>query len=142
MAVVSLAGYGLAGANLSRHIALHVSLTVMLLCFIMGLQNAIITKISSSVIRTTHVTGMVTDLGIEFGKYIYWNKNAKLDGMVIANRSKMRLLGSLLLMFFSGGLAGVLGFQHLGFSATIPLAAILMILAVVPVFDDLRIWYK
>jgi uncharacterized membrane protein YoaK (UPF0700 family) len=38
--------------------------TVMLLCFTMGLQNAILTKISGAVIRTTHLTGMVTDVGI------------------------------------------------------------------------------
>ncbi len=31
----------------------------------MGLQNATITRISSGVVRTTHVTGVVTDLGLE-----------------------------------------------------------------------------
>ena len=49
--------------------------TGILLCFTMGLQNAIITKISDAVIRTTHVTGMVTDLGIELGKALYFNRN-------------------------------------------------------------------
>jgi len=39
----------------------------VLLCFIMGLQNAVITKISHAEIRTTHVTGLVTDVGIELG---------------------------------------------------------------------------
>jgi len=42
---------------------LFVSATVMLLCFIMGLQNAVISKISRSEIRTTHVTGLVTRRG-------------------------------------------------------------------------------
>jgi uncharacterized membrane protein YoaK (UPF0700 family) len=31
----------------------------------MGLQNATITRISSGVVRTTHVTGVLTDLGLE-----------------------------------------------------------------------------
>ena len=44
--------------------------TMMLLCFTMGLQNAIITKISHAEIRTTHVTGIVTDIGIELGKLL------------------------------------------------------------------------
>jgi glycolate oxidase iron-sulfur subunit len=35
---------------------------VLLLSFIMGLQNATVTKMSSE-IRTTHMTGIVTDLG-------------------------------------------------------------------------------
>ena len=60
---VFLLGFGLLGARLSRMPALFVPATVMLLCFIMGLQNAVITKLSKAVIQTTHVTGIVTDLG-------------------------------------------------------------------------------
>jgi uncharacterized membrane protein YoaK (UPF0700 family) len=134
----------LAGANLSHHMGLHVSLTVMLLCFIMGLQNAIITKISNSRIRTTHVTGLVTDLGIELGKLFYWNieKEHPPENMVLGNRIKLRLLASLLLMFFIGGLAGAFGFNHIGFISTIPLAFILLILAIVPVLDDVVFRFK
>ncbi|NLT30917.1 MAG: DUF1275 domain-containing protein, partial [Propionibacterium sp.] len=40
-------------------------LFIPVLCFTMGLQNAIVTKASGAQIRTTHVTGMVTDIGIE-----------------------------------------------------------------------------
>lgn len=134
-----LLGFGLAGANLARHMGLYVSLTVMLLCFIMGLQNAIITKISGSVIRTTHVTGIVTDIGIELGKLFYWNieKEHQPAAMVTGNRVKLRLLSSLLLMFFIGGLMGAFGFKSIGFVSTIPLAFILLILAIVPILDDL-----
>lgn len=38
----------------------------------MGLQNATITKISGSVIRTTHITGVITDLGIEGVQFFHW----------------------------------------------------------------------
>jgi uncharacterized membrane protein YoaK (UPF0700 family)/anti-anti-sigma regulatory factor len=38
----------------------------------MGLQNATITRISSGVVRTTHVTGVITDLGIEIALLWYW----------------------------------------------------------------------
>ena len=34
------------------------------LCFVCGVQNATITTVSRSVVRTTHLTGIVTDLGI------------------------------------------------------------------------------
>ena len=43
-------------------------ITVVLLCFSMGLRNAVITKLSRAEIRTTHITGIVTDIGIEIGK--------------------------------------------------------------------------
>ena len=39
-------------------------------------QNAMITKVSNAEIRTTHVTGMVTDIGIEIGKLLYWNRSS------------------------------------------------------------------
>jgi uncharacterized membrane protein YoaK (UPF0700 family) len=105
----------------------------------MGLQNAMITKISKAEIRTTHVTGLVTDIGIELGKLVYWNASRDEPGMsaVKADRSKLRLLTSLLGMFFTGGIVGAMGFKYVGFIATIPLAAMLVVLAAVPLVDDL-----
>lgn len=130
--------FGVVGANLATHVWLFVSMTVMLLCFIMGLQNAIVTKISNSVIRTTHVTGMVTDIGIELGKLVYinWDRHGKNLPTVRANREKLRMQSTLLILFFVGGLAGAFGFSRLGYAATIPLAAYLFMLAVLPVLQD------
>jgi uncharacterized membrane protein YoaK (UPF0700 family) len=41
----------------------------------MGLQNATITKISGAVVRTTHLTGIFTDLGLEGIQYLFWYKD-------------------------------------------------------------------
>jgi uncharacterized membrane protein YoaK (UPF0700 family) len=129
--------FGLTGGHLREHHWLFVPATVCLLCFTMGLQNAIITKISHAEIRTTHVTGMVTDIGIELGKWIYWSR---MEGAppVKPNWTKLKLLSSLVGLFFSGGVIGALGFKHLGFSSALPLAAGLVVLAAVPLVDDLR----
>jgi uncharacterized membrane protein YoaK (UPF0700 family) len=127
--------FGLLGANLAQRMGLFVPVTVTLLCFIMGLQNAIITKISKAEIRTTHVTGLVTDLGIELGKLFYWNKINR-QVLVLGNRDRLRLLASLLAMFFVGGVVGAIGFKHLGYLSTVPLAAVLIMLAAVPIADD------
>ncbi len=43
----------------------------------MGLQNATITRISSGVVRTTHMTGIVTDLGIEIVQFVYWVRDRR-----------------------------------------------------------------
>jgi uncharacterized membrane protein YoaK (UPF0700 family) len=102
--------------------------TVALLCFIMGLQNAIITKISRAEIRTTHVTGLVTDIGIELGGLLCRRGRPA---------AKLRLLTSLLAMFVLGALGGAFGFKHAGFVVTIPLAVLLLALAIVPLCDDL-----
>ncbi len=61
--------FGLVGAiTLGWPTPFAVPLTVLLLAYLMGLQNAVVTKMSSAQIRTTHMTGVVTDLGIEMGK--------------------------------------------------------------------------
>ena len=38
----------------------------------MGLQNATITRISGGVVRTTHMTGVMTDLGLELVQFACW----------------------------------------------------------------------
>jgi uncharacterized membrane protein YoaK (UPF0700 family) len=109
---------------------------VPLLCFIMGLQNATITKISGARMRTTHVTGIVTDIGIELGKLIYWNRSQHADGKVMADRRKLRLLVLLLISFFIGGVTGAVGFSYLGFLFALPFALLLVLLAGPPLADD------
>ncbi len=130
--------FGLLGGHLEQDHVLRVSATVILLCFTMGLQNAIITKISKAVIRTTHVTGMVTDIGIELGKLLYWNRHQRASTEVVADRDKLRLLSSLVGLFFVGGVAGAVGFKRLGFVSVLPLAVVLVVLAIVPLLDDVR----
>ena len=44
----------------------------------MGLQNATITRISSGVVRTTHVTGVLTDLGLEAVQFFWWLADERL----------------------------------------------------------------
>lgn len=134
-----LLAFGAFGARLTASHALLVPATVVLLCYTMGLQNAVITKISNAVIRTTHVTGMVTDLGIELGKLVYANRLEGAQGEPVrADREKMQVLALLLLAFFAGGLLGAVGFQNFGYVAVVPLAALLGLLSVVPALDDIR----
>lgn len=120
--------FGLLGAWLAGVHTVFIPAAVAVLCFTMGLQNALITKISRAEIRTTHVTGIVTDIGIELGK--------ALSGAQ-ANAAKLRLLGGLLLAFACGGFVGALAFQAVGYAATLPLAAFLSLLGAVPAYDDL-----
>ena len=134
--------FGLLGAWLSEVRSLFVPVTVMLLCFMMGLQNAVITKVSRSEIRTTHVTGLVTDIGIELGKLLYWNR-IQMDPRlrVSADRGRLTVLSLLMLGFFVGGVVGALGFQQFGYAMTVPLAVILIVLAGVPAADDIRAYF-
>lgn len=122
--------FGIAGALLQDRLSVEF-LIVPLLCFLMGLQNALITKVSGARIRTTHVTGIVTDLGIELGKLVYWNRHKRdPDGPhVRADRSKLRLLSAMLAGFLIGGIVGAWSFGYFGLAACLPLAAILLLLS-------------
>jgi uncharacterized membrane protein YoaK (UPF0700 family) len=131
--------FGATGHKWEHRMTMAVPATVALLCFTMGLQNAIITKLSHAEIRTTHITGMVTDIGIELGKMLYPNWTAGKE-RVSADWLKLRMLVGLVGSFFAGGVIGALGFQHVGFGFTLPLAVLLLLLAAVPVLDDLRRW--
>lgn len=125
---------GLFGSQLSQVQGLLLPATVLLLCFTMGLQNAVITKLSGAVIRTTHLTGIVTDLGLELGRALYPSRGADA---VRADRGRALLLAGLLTAFLGGGLAGAFGFKAYGYASTLPLALLLGLLALVPALDDL-----
>ncbi len=131
--------FGLFGTGINFLAGLFVPLTVLLLCFIMGLQNAVITKISHAEIRTTHITGLVTDLGIELGKLFYINRLTR-DTLVRANRQRLGIHCKLIASFFIGGLSGAIGFKTVGFFATLPLALLLLMLVLRPVLDDAKNW--
>ncbi|KQO26072.1 YoaK family protein [Acidovorax sp. Leaf78] len=130
--------FGLVGAiTLSWPTPFAVPVTVLLLSFIMGLQNATVTKMSSSQIRTTHMTGVVTDLGIELGKMLYWNRTGTApESQVRANQIRLRLFAGLLGMFLVGGIAGAAGFSHVGFVFVVPLALVLLVLSLPPLWAD------
>ena len=127
--------FGISAAKIPSAFALPLTTMIALLCFIMGVQNAIITKISRAEIRTTHVTGLITDIGIEIGRYLHGFPKKDLRHGLYESRLKLHL--SLLFAFLAGGIVGALTFRHYGFVITIPLALLLLILAAVPVLDDL-----
>jgi uncharacterized membrane protein YoaK (UPF0700 family) len=63
-------------------------LTTCLLCVSMGAQNALVTRLSGAVVRTTHLTGIVTDLGIETVRILSrWHRKSR--GLSLAERAKL-----------------------------------------------------
>ncbi|MEI7514557.1 MAG: YoaK family protein [Betaproteobacteria bacterium] len=137
---VLLLVFGLFGAAIDARSVALVPYAVVLLCFIMGLQNALITKRSNAEIRTTHITGLVTDLGIELGNLVYINRSFPVAKKVRANRVKIGNHLTLLASFVLGALTGAWGFKTVGFIATLPLALVLVALVARPVWYDFQAW--
>ena len=57
---------------------------------------------------------------------------------VATNRQRLRVQLALVLGFFLGGLMGALGFKYWGYITTVPLAALLWVLCLRPLLNDLR----
>ncbi|HEX9010282.1 MAG TPA: YoaK family protein [Holophagaceae bacterium] len=132
--------FGLMGARLETEIRFTLPTTVMLLCFIMGMHNAVTSIISGAAVRTTHMTGTVTDIGIELSRLAYVNRHQRPGReRIVANRQKLVLLLLLLVSFVVGGVTGALAFKHVGYKATIPLAIFLCFLAARPLLVELQL---
>lgn len=84
------------------------------LSFLMGLQNAVVTRISNARVRTTHISGMSTDIGIELGSLadLALHNGGKAEAMPYLD--KLRLHGLTVLSFCMGGIIGVLAYKACG----------------------------
>lgn len=138
--------FGVSGDALSRE-SFFAPGTAVLLSFVMGLQNAVITKISKAVVRTTHMTGNVTDLGLELAQLVYTNRSqGPRFQPVVANRYRLKLHLTIVLSFFLGGLVGALAFHRFGYASAVPLGLFLLVLSIRPLLLDLesrsRLWFK
>jgi uncharacterized membrane protein YoaK (UPF0700 family) len=132
--------FGFMGNRLQQEIRFTLPSTVMLLCFIMGMHNTVTSIISGAAVRTTHLTGTVTDIGIELSRLTYVNVHHRQGReRIVANRQKLTLLLLILVSFMAGGVTGALGFRHIGFKVTVPLAGFLWFLAARPLLLEVRL---
>lgn len=92
------------------------------LLFAMGLQNALVSAVSGSVVRTTHLTGMFTDLGIDLALIIRADESNK---KIVRKRIILRVV--IVSFFILGGILGAFLFLEWKYQAFFSAAAILMI---------------
>ncbi|MGJ7537526.1 MULTISPECIES: YoaK family protein [unclassified Variovorax] len=111
----------------------------LLLCFGMGLQNAIVSNISRTEIRTTHMTSVLTDLGVELGRWIHGNpaRGAHSQDAARTDFRKLALYATILALFVAGSVIGAIAFTTVGFVTTLPFAAVLIVLAMPSMLQDL-----
>ncbi len=83
-------------------------LLLALLCLICGIQNGTITTVSKSVVRTTHLTGITTDLGI--GIIRYFNRD-KYDYNPDDSKANLMRIG-IISFFILGSVIGGFAFTH------------------------------
>ena len=120
---VLLAGLGSLGFVLP--VGSHGAVLVLGLSFLLGLQNATITQITDARVRTTHVTGMVTDLGIGLAHRL--SRPRHRPG---PETDTMRLYGVTVAAFLAGGIAGVVAWRLVCTTLLFAAAGLLALMAV------------
>lgn len=113
---------------------LHPNIIALCLLFAMGMQNSLVTSISHSVVRTTHLTGLFTDMGIEISQLFFYKDKDHKSRLI--QSIKLRL--TIILMFFLGGIVGGFLYKYLGIR-TLLLGSFILIIGLAYDFIKIRI---
>ena len=101
------------------------------LLFAMGMQNSLVTQVSQSTVRTTHLTGLFTDLGIELSQLFFYRNTQ--ERKKLSKSIYLRFL--IIVSFFTGCVLG--GFLFSSFQLkTVLFASICLIVAFL--YDNIR----
>lgn len=105
------------------------------LLFAMGLQNSLVTRISNATVRTTHLTGLFTDLGIELSQLFVYREQ-EIRKKLIAS-VKLRL--SIISFFFTGGIIGGIFYSRMGLFVLL-IGSASLVLGII--YDNIRLKIK
>ncbi len=103
-----------------------------MLLFAMGMQNALVTQVSKATVRTTHLTGLFTDLGIELAQLFFYRQRDQKGQLSQSIFLRMTIIS----FFFLGCVAGGFAYNLIGIYGLLIAAAIL---AVALVYDVMRV---
>lgn len=102
------------------------------LLFAMGLQNSLVTSISNATVRTTHLTGLFTDLGIELSQLFFYRQKDQKNKL----HSSIKLRLTIITFFFLGGLLGGILYASLKLYI-LAIAAAVLIIGIL--YDELKL---
>ncbi len=108
------------------------NIIAFILLFAMGLQNSLVTKISNAVVRTTHLTGLFTDLGIELAQLFFYKQIALRAKLYVAINLRLTIIS----FFFLGGLISGLFYTPLKLRVLL-IAVVVLIIGII--YDYLKL---
>lgn len=101
----------------------HADLIAAILLFAMGLQNSMVTSISNATVRTTHLTGLFTDLGIDLSRLPFRKYRARRQKLL----SSIKLRLTIIACFFCGGLSGGILYTYIHMKTMCVASALLLV---------------
>lgn len=105
------------------------------LLFAMGLQNSLVTRISNATVRTTHLTGLFTDLGIELSQLFFYRDKESKEKLISSVKLRLTIISS----FFIGGIVGGIFYSKLGLFVLL-IGALSLVLGMI--FDNMKLKIK
>ena len=102
------------------------------LLFAMGLQNSLVTKISNATVRTTHLTGLFTDLGIELSQLFFYKEPEMKQKLY----SSIKLRLTIISFFFIGGIIGGIFYEKIKLQVLI-IAGIALVFGLI--YDNVKL---
>ena len=98
-------------------------LTAFFMLLSMGIQNSLVTNISKATVRTTHLTGLFTDLGIELSQLFFYKRPEEVKKL----KTSIFLRLSIITFFFLGCFSGGIIYQFLEIKTLFVAAFVLLI---------------
>jgi uncharacterized membrane protein YoaK (UPF0700 family) len=105
------------------------------LLFAMGLQNSLVTRISNATVRTTHLTGLFTDLGIELSQLFFYRVDEQKSKLI----TSIRLRLTIIFFFFTGGIVSGVFYSTMGLEVLI-IGSVALLIGLV--YDNLKLRFK
>lgn len=102
---------------------------IVLLCFLMGVHNSTSSQLSNGRVRSTHITGTLTDAGIAFASVLAAMLRRDFSRDSEAQKSQLLTHTVTIGSFLTGGIAGLVLFQWLTFKAITGVGVMLICVA-------------
>lgn len=111
---------------------------LIMLGFLMGVHNSTSTQLSNGRVRTTHVTGTLTDAGIALGSFLssFVSRSKALDRRFFRKQLYTHL--TTIFSFLTGCVVGLVLFDVFGFKAMLALGIFLVVVAASNIVITLR----
>src|SRR5690606_35685311 len=102
------------------------------LLFAMGLQNSLVTTISNATVRTTHLTGLFTDLGIELSQLFFYKLKEQREKLYASIKLRLTIIS----FFLFGGIIGGVVYTMVQLYV-LAIAGTILIMGLI--YDDLKL---
>lgn len=110
---------------------------LLFLAFLMGVHNSTSTQLSNGRVRSTHITGTLTDAGISMGSVFVALLRRDPSKNIRAFKQQLNTHLVTIFSFLTGGIAGLLIFNALGFGSLIGPGLILVTIAALSIIFTL-----